>query len=138
VYYRSNPSEVLGVFPQRPFDGSALYGNMIRMRDSINTMRSALDGTTTGDAASCTTYMNAYNNILYSGVFYEEVPGDWENIDLVYFLSFVFSLDRTRPAYLSCVNGSAVDNFNYGLALQAMDQVLQILNPAIAEAAGKQ
>ncbi len=138
VYYRSNPSEVLGVFPVKPFDGAAMYGYMLFMRDSIGAMRGSIDGAKAGDAAACQTYMNAYNNILYSGVFYEDIPPDWANIEVVYFVSFVYSLDRTRPAYLSCVNGAAVDDFNYSLALTAMNQVEQVLNPAINEAAAKQ
>ena len=137
VYYRSNPNEILGVFPVYPFNGQQLYNRMVRMRNSLNTMRGALDGARDGNAEACTAYNNAYNNILYSGVFYDDVPGDWENIDFVYFISFIYSLDRTRPAHLSCANAGQVDSFNHGLALQAIQQVLEILNPAIQQAAVK-
>ncbi|MCI0729287.1 MAG: hypothetical protein L0332_21575, partial [Chloroflexi bacterium] len=137
VYYRSNPSEVLGVFPVRPFDANALYNNMLNMRGSLYAMRNALDGTQSGDPNACATYIANYENIKNNGVFYDDVPGDWAEIDAIYFISFIFSLDRTRPAYLSCVNSGQVDNFNYGLALQTIDQTLGILNPAIDAAATK-
>jgi hypothetical protein len=137
LYYRSNPSEILGVFPVYSFNGQQLYGRMTRLRNSLYTMRNSLDGARDGDAEACSAYNNAYNNILYSGVFYDDVPGDWENIDFVYVISFIYSLDRTRPAHLSCANSGQVDSFNYGLAYQAIDQVLDILNPAIQQAAAK-
>ena len=138
TYYRSNPNEVLGVFPERPFDGKALYDNMVRMQQSINAMLSALDGAGKGDAASCATYTQSYESILNSGVFYSDVPGDWQDIDLAYVLSFIYSLDRTRPAYLSCINSGMVDSFNLILAMQAMNDTLSLLNPATAAAAAKQ
>lgn len=138
IYYRSNPNEVLGVFPERPFDGKALYNNMVRMQHSINAMRGALDGAGRGDAASCATYTQSYEAILNSGVFYSDVPGDWQDIDFAYVVSFIYSLDRTRPAYLSCVNSGIVDSFNLGLAMTAMDDTLSLLNPATAAAAAKQ
>jgi hypothetical protein len=138
IYYRSNPNEVLGVFPQRPFDGKTLYNNMVKMQQSINAMRNALDGAGRGDAASCATYTQSYEAILNSGVFYDDVPGDWQDIDFAYVLSFIYSLDRTRPAYLSCINSGIVDSFNLGLAMTAMDDTLSLLNPATAAAAAKQ
>jgi hypothetical protein len=100
-------------------------------------MREAIPGVRTGDAAACASYIASYESILYSGVFYDDVPGDWQNIDLVYVLSFIYSLDRTRPAYLSCVNAGQVDDFNANLAFTTIEQTLNVLNPAIAEAAGK-
>jgi hypothetical protein len=100
-------------------------------------MRDSLGGAHTGDATACANYVAAYNNVLYSGVFYEPVPPDWEDIDAVYFISFIYALDRTRPAYLSCVNAGTVDDFNYGLASQTIDQTLQFLQPAIDAAAGR-
>ncbi|MGC9396822.1 MAG: hypothetical protein ACP5J4_18410 [Anaerolineae bacterium] len=138
IYYQSNPNEVLGVFPVQPFDGKALYDNMVRMQQSINAMRNALDGAVNGDAASCATYTQSYEAILNSGVFYDDVPEDWKDIDLAYVLSFIYSLDRTRPAYLSCVNSGIVDTFNMSLAMSAMDDTLSLLNPATAAAAAKQ
>ena len=71
------------------------------------------------------TYASAYVSILYAGVFYDDVPDDWTEIDLVYVLSFICPLDRTRPAYLSCVNSGSVDQFNHGLAVQTIDETLQ-------------
>jgi hypothetical protein len=137
IYYASNPSDILGVFPVLPFDGQAMYNNMVRMRDSLYAMQGALDGALAGDAAACANYVAAYNNILYSGVFYDNVPPDWQEIDSIYLLSFIYSLDRTRPAYLSCVDAGKVDEFNYGLARQSIDQVLSILPQAIDAAAAK-
>jgi hypothetical protein len=107
---------------------------MSNIQASLNTMRDNLGGTLTGDATSCTNYVNAYNNILYSGVFYEPVPPEWQEIDAIYFLSFIYALDRTRPAYLSCVDSGKVDDFNFGLASQAIEQTLSFLNPAIVSA----
>jgi hypothetical protein len=138
LYYISNPNDILGVFPQRPFDAAGMYNNMLNMHASLNTMQGSIDGAHNGDAASCSAYVNAYNTILYSGVFYGDVPGDWENIDFIYVISFIYSLDRTRPAYLSCVDAGRVDDFNYGLAVQAISDTLSVLEPAIAEAAAKQ
>jgi hypothetical protein len=100
-------------------------------------MRDAIPNTQTGDPAACASYIASYEAILYNGVFYDDVPGDWANIDLVYVVSFIYSLDRTRPAYLSCVNSGQVDQFNANLAYGTIEQTLNILNPAIAEAAAK-
>jgi hypothetical protein len=137
LYYRSNPNEVLGTFPVYSFDGQQLYNRMTRLRNSLYSMRNALPGARDGDAAACSAYNNAYNNILYSGVFYDDVPGDWEYIDFVYVISFIYSLDRTRPAHLSCANSGQVDGFNYGLAYQTIDEVLDVLVPTIQQAAVK-
>lgn len=136
LYYISNPNDILGVFPVRPFDGQAMYNNMVSMRNSLYAMQGALDGALAGDATACANYVAAYNNILYSGVFYDDVPPAWQEIDTVYMLSFIYSLDRTRPAYLSCVDAGRVDDFNYGLARQSIDQVMSILPQAIAAAEG--
>jgi hypothetical protein len=122
----------------RLFDADAIYANMLSMRESLHTMQGSLDGAHSGDANACGAYVSAYNNILYAGVFYEEVPADWEDIDFAYFLSFVYSLDRTRPAFLSCVNAGRVDDFNYSLAMQTINETLSILlDPAIDAAATK-
>jgi hypothetical protein len=74
---------------------------------------------------------------LYSGVFYDDVPADWQEIDFYYFLGFVYALDRTRPAYLSCVNAGRVDDFNYSLAQQTIDETLSLINPTVDAAAAK-
>jgi len=137
IYYRSNPNEILGIFPERPFNAKALYNNMVKMQQSITAMQNALGGAHAGDAAACATYTQSYEAILNSGVFYSDVPGDWEDIDFAYVLSFIYSLDRTRPAYLSCVNSGIVDSFNMGLAATAMNDTLNLLNAAIAAAASK-
>ena len=137
VYYISNPNDILGVFPVRPFDAAALKNNMNRMRQSLLTMQGNIDGARNGDATACNNYVAAYDSIRFSGVFYEDVPGDWQNIDTVYFISFIYSLDRTRPAYLSCKDAGTVDQFNYGLAVQTLNETLAFLTPAINEAAGK-
>jgi hypothetical protein len=137
IFYLSNPNDVLGVFPVKAFDASVMLNNMKRMRQSLYTMRDALPGTREGSAEACTAYRNAYSSIMNSGVFYEDVPGDWEQIDFVYFISFIYSLDRTRPAFLSCVNAGQVDDFNAGLASQSIDQTLTVLLPAIQSAAAK-
>lgn len=134
VYYISNPNDILGVFPVRSFDSTAILNNMYNIRNALQTMRSNIDGAKDGNAEACTAYVNAYNNILYSGVFYEDVPGDWQDVDNAYFLSFIYSLDRTRPAYLSCVNAGQVDQFNYGLALSALDQTRSFIEPYIQAA----
>ncbi len=137
VYYISNPNDILGVFPVRTFDANSLYNNMVRIRQSLQTMMANIDGAKDGDANACSAYVGAYNNILYSGVFYEEVPPDWEDIDWAYYLSFVYSLDRTRPAYLSCVNAGKVDNFNYGLAVQTLNETYNFLSPYVDAAAAR-
>lgn len=134
VYYISNPNDILGVFPEQTFDADLLRANMSRIQTSLNTMRDNLGGSHAGDATACSNYVAAYNNILYSGVFFKDVPPGWEEIDFIYFLSFIYSLDRTRPAYLSCVNAGHVDDFNFGLASSAIEQTLSILNPAIQQA----
>jgi hypothetical protein len=134
VYYISNPNDILGVFPEQTFDADLLRANMSRIQTSLNTMRDNLGGSHAGDATACSNYVAAYNNILYSGIFFKDVPPGWEEIDFIYFLSFIYSLDRTRPAYLSCVNAGRVDDFNFGLASSAIEQTLSILNPAIQQA----
>jgi hypothetical protein len=137
IYYISNPADILGVFPVRPFDANALYNNMLNIRGSLYGMRDSIPGAQGGDPAACATYIGSYENILYSGVFYEPVPADWQDVDYLYFLSFIYALDRTRPAYLSCVNAGIVDEFNAGLASVTIDETLNVLNEAIAAAAGR-
>lgn len=137
LYYRADPNEVLGVFPEYPFDAEAMYGHMINMGKSLATMQAALDGARKGDENSCNAYVGAYDVILTAGTFYEDVPGDWGDIDLRYMVSFIYSLDRTRPAYLSCKESGRVDDFNYSLAWRTIDQVWTVLNPAIDAAASK-
>ena len=137
LYYVSNPNDILGTFPVRPFDAAGIKQNMNTIRNSLTTMRNNLDGAKNGDVAACTAYVNAYNNTLYSGVFYDPVPVDWQEIDEIYYISFIYSLDRTRPAYLSCVNSGKVDDFNYGLALQSINQTLNFLEPGINAASVK-
>ena len=115
-----------------------MYNNMLSMRQSLNTMQGSLGGAHSGDINACNAYVGAYNAILYAGVFYEQVPGDWDDIDFAYFLGFVYSLDRTRPAHLSCVNAGRVDDFNHSLAVQTIDETLNfLLNHAIDAAASK-
>lgn len=137
VFYISNPNDILGVFPLRPFDARGMYNNMLLIRGSLGTMRDALPGAKNGDANACNSYTGAYNGILNAGIFYDEVPDDWEDIDFAYFLSFIYSLDRTRPAYLSCVDAGKVDEFNHNLALQTIEETLSFLNPFIDSAAGR-
>lgn len=137
IYYLSNPSEILGVFPVRPFDPAEALSKMQLVRGSLYTMRDALPGARSADAAACATYVGAYDNILYSGVYYDPVPPEWQDIDGAYYLSFVYALDRTRPAYLSCLNAGHVDDFNAGLAEQSIAQALSVLEPAINAAASR-
>ncbi|MBK7178932.1 MAG: hypothetical protein IPH82_17425 [Chloroflexi bacterium] len=137
IYYISNPNDILGNFPEKPFDADELRSHMVNIQSSLNRMQSNLDAAKGGDAAACSNYVSAYNNILYSGTFYKDVPGDWQEIDFIYFISFVYSLDRTRPAYLACVNGGDMGDFNYGLAYSAIGETLNILNPAIVSAYAK-
>jgi hypothetical protein len=137
VYYITNPNEILGVFPVQPFDAPTLYNHMVHIRNSLNVMAGNIDGAHGGDANACAAYIGAYETILYSGVFFEDVPGDWQTIDGAYFISFIYSLDRTRPAYLSCVNAGQVDDFNYGLAYTTINETLGFLNPFIDQAAAK-
>jgi hypothetical protein len=137
LYYLSNPSDILGVFPERPFDANAMYNNMLRMRGSLGTMLGALPGATNGDAETCNAYIGAYNNILYSGVFYSDVPPEWQEIDGMYLISFIYALDRTRPAFLSCVDAGRIDEFNHNLAQGTIVSTLNFLNPAIDAASGR-
>ena len=137
LYYISNPSDILGTFPEKPFNADELRSHMVNIQSSLNTMQANLDAAKGGDAAACSNYVSAYNNILYSGTFYKDVPGDWQEINFVYSISFVYSLDRTRPAYQACVNGGDMGDFNYGLAYSAIGETLNILNPAIVSAYAK-
>jgi hypothetical protein len=114
-----------------------MYGHMINMGESLSTMQAALDSAHKGDQNSCSTYVEAYDVILAAGTFYEDVPGDWEDIHFRYLICFIYSLDRTRPAYLSCKESSRVDDFNYSLAWRTIDEVWTVLNPAIDAAASK-
>jgi len=137
IYYISNPNDILGVFPVRTFDAAGLVNNMLRIRSALQTMRANIDGTKDPGNGACDAYVGAYNSILYSGVFYEDVPGDWQEIDGAYYISFVYSLDRTRPAYLSCVNAGKVDGFNLGLARQTLDETLNFFVPYVNAAIAK-
>lgn len=138
VYYISNPNDILGVFPVTDFDAGALYNNMLNIRNSLGTMRNSVGGTLSEEPGACDTYVSAYNNILYSGVFYDEVPADWQEIDSAYFVSFIYALDRTRPAYLSCVDSGKVDRFNYDLAFLTIEQTINFFTPYVDAAAAKQ
>jgi hypothetical protein len=137
LFYQSNPNDVLGTFPVYEFDAQALYNNMVRVRNNLQTMQSVIGAARDGDAAACQTYVNAYNGILFSGVFYENVPPDWQEIDAAYFISFIFSLDRTRPAFLSCRDSGTVDQFNYNLAVQTISETLAFFTPYVNAAAAK-
>ncbi|MCB8950162.1 MAG: hypothetical protein H6653_19320 [Ardenticatenaceae bacterium] len=137
LYYISNPNDVLGTFPEKPFDADGLRSHMVNIQSSLNTMQANLDAAKGGDTAACSNYVGAYNNILYSGTFYKDIPGDWEEINFVYSISFIYALDRTRPAYLACVNGGDMGDFNYGLAYSAIGETLDVLNPAIVNAYAK-
>jgi hypothetical protein len=137
LYYISNPNDILGVFPVQPFDGSTMYNHMVNIQQSLHTMADSIDGAHNGDANACAAYVGAYEGILYSGVFFEEVPADWQQIDDAYVISFVYSLDRTRPAYLSCVDAGRVDDFNYGLAWDTIQNTLGFISPFIDQAGSK-
>ncbi|MCA9986964.1 MAG: carboxypeptidase regulatory-like domain-containing protein [Anaerolineales bacterium] len=136
-YYRSNPSEILGTFPVKTFNANELYNKMLLVRNSLNTMNANLGGARNGDAASCQAYVNAYNTILNNGTFYDDVPGDWAGIHDAYIVAFIFALDRTRPAFLSCRDAGTVDNFNADLAVQTIGQTLAFFNPFVDAAAAK-
>jgi hypothetical protein len=114
-----------------------LYAKMLNLRESLGIMQGSLGGARSGDGNACRAYVDAYDAILNSGTFYEDVPGDWADIHLSYVASFIYSLDRTRPAYLACKDGNRVDDFNFGLAWQAIDLTGKILNPAIGAAAAR-
>jgi hypothetical protein len=137
LYYISNPNDILGVFPVQPFDGNGMYNHMVTIRQSLYTMADNIDGAHNGDANACAVYAGAYEGILYSGVFYDDVPDDWQQIDDAYVISFIYSLDRTRPAYLSCVDAGRVDDFNYGLAWETIQNTLNFIGPYIDQAASK-
>ena len=77
-----------------------MYSNMLNIQSALNTMKGQLDGIRNGDGAACDAYVSTYNNLLFSGVFYDEVPADWDDLAIGYEISFIFALDRTRPAYL--------------------------------------
>ena len=138
LFYISNPDDILGTFPVRPFDKVALYNNMLNIRNSLNGLQGALSGIGSGDPTACQTYIDTYNNLLYSGVFYDDAPPDWEGLAFAYEISFIFSLDRTRPAYISCVDSGQVDTFNSNLAITTIIQTIEFLTPHIDEAAAKQ
>jgi hypothetical protein len=137
LVYVSNPDELLGAFPEYPFDAEALYANMTHLSGKLDVMRDHLGGAGQGDAAACQTYVNAYESIRDNGAFYKDRPGDWEDIHFRYMASFVYSLDRTRPAYLSCKEAGKVNQFDFGLAWQAIDDASSFLTPAIGQAAAK-
>ncbi|MCA9962755.1 MAG: hypothetical protein KC423_00875, partial [Anaerolineales bacterium] len=90
-----------------------------------------------GDAAACAAYVQGYNNILYGTRFFDEVPANWQDIDSLYVLLFIYSLDRTRPAYLSCANSGRIDDFNYSLAYTTINDTLEVLNPTVQSAASR-
>lgn len=135
LYYISNPSDILGTFPVQPFEPDNIRSNMNDMQAALYNMRGQLDGAKAGDANACASYVQSYNNILYGSAFYDEVPAGWQDIETIYVLSFVYSLDRTRPAYLSCVDSGGIDDFNYSLAYRTIEEALSVLNPAIDNAA---
>jgi len=129
LFYISNPNDVLGTFPVRDFDSGAMRNNMNNIRNSLETMRNSLGDLKNG--GSCGTYMQAYNNILYSGVFYDPVPPEWQDLDRAYMVSFIYSLDRTRPAFLSCRDANKVDDFNLGLARQTIEETYNFFSPYV-------
>lgn len=138
LYYRSNPNERLGIFPAHYFNAQELYQNIANLNGYLPVLQGALNGVSGSEsAAACQTYIATYEAILKSGVFYEDVPGDWEEIDARYVLSFIYSLDRTRPAYISCKDSGKVDDFNRNLAWQAIDLTSQVLGPALTSAKAK-
>lgn len=131
LFYLSNPSDVLGTFPLQPFDANVMYNEMLAIRSNLETMRGAISALAGGDNAACNSYINGYNNILYSAVFFNDVPPAWAEIEFLYELSFIYALDRSRPAYLSCLNAGSVDEFNRSLAFSSIEDALSVLNPII-------
>ena len=92
----------MGVFPVYPFDANAIYTNMLNVRQSLSTMQGSHGAVHNADANACSAYVDACDVIFHSGTFYEDIPTDWEEIDFAYGISFIYSVDRIRPAYLSC------------------------------------
>jgi hypothetical protein len=130
LYYESDPTEVLGVFLIKPFNGQELYEVMTNARDQLAVMQDVIF-LTEDDPLACATYIAAYNSIRDSGVVYDQVPGTWVEVYRLYVPAFIMSLDRTRPAYLSCVQTGQVSPFNASLASTTIEQALQMWKPAI-------
>jgi hypothetical protein len=132
VYYLSNPDEILGVFPILDFDAEWLYNDMLWMKEGIDMMLGALDGASRGDRAACGHFLHGYEMVFDSGAWYENVPAEWAEADARFYTALIWTLDRTRPAAISCDEAGRVDPFNYGLAMQSLHQAQNVLNPAIA------
>lgn len=134
LVYNSDPDEVLGVFPVYEFNAETLVLRMIFNELALIEMRANLDGALSGDQAACDNYEQAYEIMKASGGFYVDVPSEWRGIYSTYVNSFIVGLDRTRPAYLACLNDGQVNQFNYGLAFTAINDALNQLTPAIDQA----
>ena len=131
IYYVSNSNELIGTFPIIRFRSELLVENMQFNQTMLHKMRNNLDSAASGDQASCDRYKDAYEAIKENGIFFADVPVEWEELYFTYFLTFVYSLDRTRPAYLSCIDSGRIDDFNRDLAHQTINETLDILNPAV-------
>ena len=49
LYYISNPSDILGTFPEKPFNADELRSHMVNIQSSLNTMQANLDAAKGGE-----------------------------------------------------------------------------------------
>ena len=54
--YVSNPNDILGSFPIKPFSANELYNKMLVVRSSLTTMNDNSGGARNRDAAACQAY----------------------------------------------------------------------------------
>lgn len=134
LFYVSNPDDILGVFPVVFFDAELLYARMVYNQFQLNKMKSNIDGALAADQAACDRFEDGYESIKDKGLFFVDIPQDWQDLDAIYFLTFIVTLDGTRPAYLSCFDSGSVASFNYGLAVTTINDVLNVLDPSVDEA----
>ena len=134
--YVSN-NEVIGVFPVVRFDANLMMTRMRFNQHNLYVMRSRLEGASRGDQAACDQYEDAYEAIKETAIFFVDIPAEWQDLDSRYYVTFLFTLDRTRVAYLSCFDSGYINGQNVSFAYEAIDDTLEVLNPAILEAANK-
>ncbi|MGB1249274.1 MAG: hypothetical protein ACPG8W_01465 [Candidatus Promineifilaceae bacterium] len=137
IYYVSDPNEIIGVFPVILFNAELMTASMIFNWVNLNIMRDNLNNAASGDQAACDLYEDSYEAIKETAIFFVGIPGDWAELDLIYFNTFISSLDRTRPAYLSCFDAGRIDDFNRDLARLNIDETLPVMENAIKAALAK-
>lgn len=117
-----------------PFEVNALKGSMNTVRSNIEQAGGLLDRIYNGSRETCGEYQNYYDALIQSPVC-EGVPGEWQGIYNEYLFAVENFLATNQPIDSLCDQGGGViNNLDYGVARQGINNSLDRLIPAIEQA----